>query len=118
MAFGDRPGERSHFYLRDAFADDRLAGFQARQHTYVPAVGGAELHFSFGIPLVVELHEYEVNTLILRYGAQRHGQHVALRRRYQINLDERTRDHVPAVIEFENNRNENRTAVGTLTDRQ
>ncbi len=72
MAFGDRPGERSHFYLRDAFADDRLAGFQARQHTYVPAVGGAELHFPFGIPLVVELHEYEVNTLILRYGAQRH----------------------------------------------
>ena len=68
MAFGDRPGERSHFYLRDAFADDRLAGFQARQHTYIPAVIGAELHFPFGIPLIVELHEYEVNTLILRYG--------------------------------------------------
>ena len=78
MAFGDRPGERSHFYLRDAFADDRLAGFQTRQHTYVPAVVRAELHFPFGIPLVVELHEYEVNTLILRYGAQRHGQHVAM----------------------------------------
>ena len=32
------------------------------------AVIGAELHFPFGIPLIVELHEYEVNTLILRYG--------------------------------------------------
>ena len=65
MAFGDRPGERSHFYLRDAFADDRLAGFQARQHTYIPAVIGAELARRYGekpvIVHAIEAHHADVD---------------------------------------------------------
>ena len=51
VAFGDRPGERGHLDLRDAPADDRLAGragLRRLARTGLPS-DGAQLHFPFGI---------------------------------------------------------------------